>query len=152
MSTWDVTTAMVFEVTKRTVSDDDILMAGEIIDLYSNRTQEASGSMRTRDITWLKKAVCWQAVKCNEEPDLASKMMVQEFTQDGVNVKLSGDGKGGAEWYAMLNPFAARALKNLSWKGTRSLAIPRSDVPLGPVVGYDFLNESSDNYGRWEPI
>lgn len=147
MSTWGVTPAIVLEATKATVSTADIAMAGEIIDLYSNRTEAASAAMRSRDRTWLTKAVLWQAVKCAQEPDLASKMAPGKIIQDGVEIDVSSE----SAW--TLAPMAARALRNLSWKGTRTRRARSAVDPLSTArLPLDFLNEASDDLTDWQEL
>ena len=57
-----------------------------------------------------------------------------------------------AEWAKYLGPMAARSLKNLSWKGSKTIATPNARVPRGPGWALDFDMEQSDWYSVWEPL
>jgi hypothetical protein len=149
MSTWGVTVERVLEATGRNVTLTNIAMAGEIIDLYSNRTEDASASMRPRDRTWLAKAVVWQSVKCADEPDLAGKMAPQKIVQGSDMANLEVNVTRDSAW--ILAPLAARALKNLSWKGWRTRRPHTAREALGQLVlPFPFEEEASDEFHRWE--
>lgn len=140
------TVAQVLAKTGKTVTESDVLLAHAVIEVYANRTESASASFSPRDQAWLTSAVCFQAAWMPDQPGYHQRNSYSEVSQDGVNVVY------GKEWEINLAPVAARSLKNLSWKGTRSTA----PVTVRTADGYsrrsgDFLNESDDAYEHWAP-
>jgi len=127
-----------------------LAQANEIINLYANRTEAASGAMRPRDVGWLRRAVAFQAAWMASQPDLLGRSTFAEVSQDGQTVKAVGSGSGGTvnESSLMLAPFAARALKNLSWK-TGSLDPLRANELR---ARYQFNYEASDDSHTWEAL
>jgi hypothetical protein len=121
----------------------ELAVAQSVIEVFANRTPDATESFGARNLHWLKAAVCWQTVWQRDQPGFNAQQMVRSFSQDGENATYT------AEWNLTLAPMAARALKNLSWKGTRSINTPNARVPLGRVLEYNFINERSDDYSEW---
>jgi hypothetical protein len=119
LDTWGVSTDDVLDLTGSVVTTANVTMAAGIIDLYTNRTQAASGSMTARDFGWVQRAVAYQAAWVSGQLDLMRRRATSELVQDGMRTKNS-DGTGTwREWTVTLGPLAARALKNLSWKTRR---------------------------------
>lgn len=132
---WDLTVGDVEAVTAVTVEQEDLVRAAETIEIYTNRTPAASGNMLKRDIRWIKKAICWQAAWLLEQPDFHGRLNVNRVNQDGQVVDFGpGASDVGREYGINLAPMASRALKNLSWKASRSMRVPR-DTHLNTTEG-----------------
>lgn len=139
------TEAEVLVMTGRTVSASTLASASYVIEIYANRTEDASAGMGRRDRQWLRSATAWQAAWQDQQPGFEQRSAVDSVTQDGFQVQ------HGSEWEVTLAPLARRALMNVSWVGSRTLRIPSVRVPLGRGVE-DFLLESGDAYDRWHPL
>ena len=131
----------------KTVSTTDVAVASEIITTYANRTEAASASMGARDLSWLKSATTWQAIWYAEQPGAETRQIAAKHSQDGVEIDYAGTSFNPKEYPAVLAPLAARALRNLSWKASRTLRIKGVATPLNSV--YNFTNETSDAYSEW---
>jgi hypothetical protein len=121
-----------------------LTIANTDITVYANRTESASAAISSRDLLALKLATCYQAAWLPSQPDALTRVNVESSTVDGESVRFSS----GAQ--QNLAPLAARALKNLSWKGSRTLVMPDASVPLGHSTAIDFTSESSDESSVWE--
>ncbi|HKN42479.1 MAG TPA: hypothetical protein VJW23_01045, partial [Propionibacteriaceae bacterium] len=102
-------------------------------------------SMSARDLLALKMATSFQAAWLCQQDDYLTRVNFESSTIDGESVRFAG------EQQQNLAPMARRALRNLSWKGSRTLSIPDISVPLGGGMNSDFLNESSDESDLWSP-
>lgn len=147
--TW-ATVADVATVTGKTVTQADIAAASDIIDIYANRTEAASATMGARDLHWLGRATIWQAVFYAEQPGLTTRQIVATHKQDGVEVDHAGRAFTPREYPVILAPLAARALRNLSWKGSRTLRTPPIATPLGSRI--DFTQEANDQFANWNNL
>lgn len=128
-----------------TLTDNRFLtIADTDITVYANRSQAASASISNRDLLALKLATCYQAAWLPAQPDALTRVNVESSTVDGESVRFSSDAQQN------LAPGAIRALKNLSWKGSRTLVVPPTSVRLGSNTSIDFLSESSDEGSGWE--
>jgi hypothetical protein len=121
-----------------------LTLANTDITVYANRTEAASASISNRDLLALKLATCYQAAWLPSQPDALSRVNVESSTVDGESVRFGSDAQQN------LAPGAIRALKNLSWKGSRTLAILPDSVRLGRAATLDFTSESSDEGSVWE--
>lgn len=124
----------------------ELAAANSVIDIYANRTSDAASAISARNLHWLKVATCWQTVWQRDQPGFNAQQVVSSFSQDGESVSYTG------EWNLTLAPMAARALKNLSWKATRTIRTPNARVPTGHGEAIDFTNERSDPYSSWERL
>lgn len=134
--TW-ATTDEVFEITGVTVDRPQLEQAESVVSLFSGRTPETLDRIAPRDQYWLKQAVVWQAAWQASQVAFAQRSAAESVSQDGVTVNY------GTEWQLILQPLAARALKNLSWKRGRTSGGRRTVRPT------DFTLESSDPYHVW---
>lgn len=130
--------------------DGTLALAQSMIEDHVNRTPAADGGMRTRDLYWLKKAVAWQTVWLPSQPGVLSRVGTTGVSQDGLNATYNSAAD------ILVAPLAQRALKNLSWMGTRSLRIGsrRPRIQDGSYVASTaaFLNSGADpEYAGWEP-
>jgi hypothetical protein len=129
-------------ITGVTVTEGQLAAASSVVTVYANRSPDVAGSLLARDVYWLKQACAWQARWQAQQPGYDQKSSVTSVNQDNTQVAF------GAEWQIVLAPLAARALKNLSWKGSRTV---RVHTGVSPSV-LDFTNEASDAVGRWFPL
>ncbi len=120
-----------------------LTLANTDITIYANRTESASAAISSRDLLSLKLATCYQAAWLPSQPDALTRVNVQSTTVDGESVRF------GSEAQQNLAPLAIRALKNLSWKGSRTLRLRDSSQPLGRGAAIDFTSESSDESSDW---
>lgn len=122
-------------------------LASSDITIYANRTEAASAAMSTRDLHWLRMATAFQAAWLTEQPDYLARVNFRTSTVDGESVSFRSDSQQN------LSPMASRALKNLSWKSSRTLRTPDVAVPAGGSgYEYSFLDEESDPYSDWEDL
>lgn len=113
------------------------------ITVYANRSPAASAGMRERDLYWLRMATCYQAVWLDQQVNVDGRQAVDSLSQDGTSVNYAG-----AEWKVVLAPMAARSLRNLTWKATRTER-PGADLL---AIANGFLDESFDDDMAWEPL
>lgn len=148
------TTADVTELLGETVTDANMAKANTDLAPFLNRGPAASAGMGPRDLYWAKLAACYQAVWRTGQVDVDTRQSVKSFSQDGLSVDY-----GDSEWKVVLAPMAARSLRNLSWKGTRTDRTPNVSYPTGlgdaavrgrAIVG--FLDESFDEHSDWSPL
>lgn len=149
MGSWDVTPARVLDETGATVSESTIKIAGGIVETYINRTQAISGVLTARDLGWIQVAVQWQAAWLPEQPGFSGRMQVVKQAQDGAGFELDDSG-GARDWAINLAPMAARSIKNLSWKGSRSLNMGTRRVTNRDLRA--FLTDESDCLSDWQAI
>jgi hypothetical protein len=145
MTTW-ATTQEVEDVTGVEVTATQLAQAGAVVDIYANRTTAASAGLRNRDLHWLKQATAWQAAWLSQQAAISGRNQAKTFHQDGATVERDN------EWSTTLAPLAARALKNLSWKASRSQRIAPVAAPVGASALIDYTDEASDGYHDWAPL
>lgn len=139
------TLADVLAVTGLGAETVDLAAGSAVVTIYANRTEAASGGIHARDLEWLRQATCWQTVWQKNQPGFEARSVVSSYSQDGLTVAHA------AEWNISLAPMAARALKNLSWKGSRTLKVEDVRIPAGLANSRDFTNERSDYlFSDWE--
>ncbi len=134
--------ADVTAITGTTVTSAQLAAGSAVITIYTNRNPSASANLTTRDLYWLQQACAWQARWQAQQPGYDQKSSVDNVNQDNTQVAY------GKEWQISLAPLAARALKNLSWKGSRTVSVHSSLVPRG----LDFTNEDSDWASYWRAL
>lgn len=142
------TEAEVLTVTGVTVTAAQLAQADSVITIFANRTSEST--LSARDLEWLKQATCWQAAWQKDQAGYATRHAVTEVTQDGMQLVYSG---GDAPNLASITlaPLAQRALRNTSWKGSRSARI----TPVGQdslSVNTNYRLESNDDLFPWQPL
>jgi hypothetical protein len=141
--TW-ATATDVEDITGHGATTADVAAANAHVTIYANRTPDASAGIGARDLYWLKQAACWQAAWLTQQPAVDGRSAHTSISQDGLSVTQD------AEHQIVLGPLAARSLRNLSWKSTRSLRV--DPVNTGPTWPARFLSESSDDEHGWEPL
>lgn len=145
VDTW-ATIQEVADITGAVVTNEQLFPAQEVIDLYSNRTMAAASGLRARDIVWLRKAVAWQAVWQAQQFGFSGRNQMVELAQDGLKVKFPNPSG------ATLSPLAARALRNLSWKGSKTLRVASVEVRTGVGNLIDYSLEATDELHDWKPL
>lgn len=135
--TW-ATADEVEDYTAETVTSTQLDRAQAVLDLHAGRTVHSAEEIGDRDLHYLKLATAYQAAWMKHQPDMYSRMDLTEVPSD------AGASAGLNESGMTLAPLARRALRQLSWKRSRSLA-------LGPAprarVGFE--NELSDQFHNW---
>lgn len=155
MTAW-ATPAEAAAITNKAVSQDELDSAQVTIELFSNTTVAASGSISARDARWLRYAVSWQAVWQAARVDFGTEMDVDQVTQDGHTFS-----KGYRDAH-ILSPMARRCLMKVSWNKSRTLdpLSPEEAVALkygggdwgGPQEGVIGSEEWLDDSHGWEPM
>lgn len=103
-------------ITGTTPDDATLVLAHATIRAHINRTEaEVAALVVARDLEWLREAVAWQAAWLPGQPGILQRVGVQGVNQDGLNAQY----RSAAD--QVVAPLAQRALKNLSWMGSRSL-------------------------------
>lgn len=128
----------------RGVDASVLAQANNQITVFANRTPDAADGMAARDLYWLKAAACWQAAWLDQQPAVDGRSAHTSLSTDGQSVTQD------AEYQIVLAPLAARALRNLSWKSSRSVDV--QPVSTGPTWPRNFLNERSDELHDWDPL
>lgn len=144
--TW-CTVAEVLTVTGKTVTELDRNIAVYAVELNTGAIESVDRpDMTRRDAYWLRQAVAFQAAWLTTTPDYLERNDISAASQDGESVTLNPDA-------LVLAPLAKRAIKRLSWRGTRTIRpvpvdalgrirIPSEYVPL----------EQHDDLQVWRPL
>jgi hypothetical protein len=121
------------------VTDTELGRASLVIELvtgavYAFVAVPANGNtislLDKRDTYWMDAAAAYLVPFMRDHPDFFTRMQAKGFSQDGQSVQLDGDS-------LILPPLVRRALKRLSWRGTRTL-LPsrlRRDTIAGQTGG-----------------
>jgi len=142
------TEAEVLSITGVTVTAAQLAQANSVITIFANRTEDAV--LSDRDLYWLKQATCWQAAWQKDQAGYTTRHAVTEVTQDGMQLVYSGGDTPNLA-SVTLAPLAQRALKNTSWKGSKTLRIrPVNEDSLS--VNTNYRLESNDDLFPWQPI
>lgn len=147
--TW-TSTGDVLTLLGRTVTVAQVAEANMIITTFAGRTPAASAGMTPRDLYWLKSAASYQAIWLGEQPDALERQIAARHAQDGVEVDYAGSSFSPKEYPVVLAPLAARALRNLTWKSSRTLRVPPVATPVNSV--YNFTQEESDQVSSFREL
>jgi hypothetical protein len=137
----------------KTITGDDALTAPQlaaadsVITIFANRTSDAV--IGRRDAYWLSQAAAWQATWQAKQPGYTEQQIVSQVSQDGQSATFSG-GQTAELAPILLAPLAARALKNLSWKGSRTIVI--GTEPRAIDIDRNYRSESADDDFAWTPL
>jgi hypothetical protein len=95
-----------------------LAQAQAAVELYLGRTEAlGSAEMSARDLDWLRRGVAYQAAWMASQPDLFTRLEVEQLAQDGMSTVFAPDG-------LVLAPLARRVLLRLSWMGgTQSITV-----------------------------
>jgi predicted ThiF/HesA family dinucleotide-utilizing enzyme len=115
MTAW-ATPADVSELTGATADDTQIAQAQGIIETFSGRVGAAANfEVSAGSAEWLRRAVAYQTVWMQAQPDLFERSDLSDLSQDGVTVRFRADG-------SMIAPLARKALRKVKWRGSRSVS------------------------------
>lgn len=148
-TTW-ATAAQVLTYTGVEVTDQQVSMAGWIIDLYSGRpysmswTDPSTGEVTeylwwqnvgAADSYYMTLAVCFQTVWMTQQPDLMTRLDLKRVptTREAIQVQDPNT--------LSLGPLAKKALGRVSWLRSRALHV-RSPFE-------DLYTANSVNFGEW---
>jgi len=151
-SAW-ATRGETYSITGSQVTENDIDLAQSVIETNAGRTfagSSVNASIRAKDLVWLKKAVAYQASWMPNQPGYFNRHSVKEVNQDGAQIIYAGSSEPNNTVLITLAPLANRALKNLSWMGTRSIAF-RSPSYEGDHPSYGDYRRN-DEHGGWGPM
>lgn len=153
--TW-ATVADVAEITGVTVTDAELGYAEFDVNVFANRSPDASAHMTNRDLYWMKLGTAYQAAWRSSQVGLVGRQSVRAMSQGGQGGQSVSYRAG---WEIVLGPGAARTLRNLSWKADRTKRQPNVRYPRGlgqwgaaVGVGYKFLDESYDEVNDWYEV
>lgn len=135
--TW-ATADQVLTLTAESVGPDDLERAQAVIDLHAGRTVHSAEEIGDKDLHYLKLALAYQAAWMKHQPDMYQRMDLTEVPSD------AGAAAGITETGMTLGPLARKAIKQLSWKRSRSLSFSPAAVPRR-----GFENELSDAFHSW---
>lgn len=143
--TWS-TIGKVQKLTGVTVTSSQLRQAQGVVELFSGTTTAASddGSISSRNLRLLERAVGYQAVFVKSHPDLFTGVDVEGVSQDGLSAQYNNiDAR-------LLAPLANRCIKRLSWK-TRGIKarLPRSS-DLVDTGNRD--SAAHDDFVDWDPL
>lgn len=141
------TVAEVAGITGKTVTVVDRNLAAFSVELTTGLIEStAHVDLKRRDAYWLRQAVAFQAAWLSETPDYLERNDVSAASQDGQSVTLKPDA-------LVLAPLARRALKRLSWRGTRSVRPLRVDERGRIRLAADYVPlEAHDDLQDWRPL
>lgn len=148
MTDW-ATPADVLTYTGVTVTDDEVIRAQFIVELFAGTTTDASdrGLITSRNLRLLRQAVAFQSAWMTEHPDVFTSVDVTTFSQDGVSAT-----QAHANAH-LLAPLAKRCIDRLSWKRNRGLQIRRRlDAGQIPRTMNVINAAADDNDPRWRRI
>lgn len=118
------TTSDVTTITGATVTSGDVTVAQSVVETYVNRSEDAVNGFTERDLGHLRKAVAFQAAWLAGQPGYLTRMGATSVQQDGLSTTLTNPAD------MTLAPLAQRAIKNLTWMGTRTIHRRRYDRAL----------------------
>lgn len=121
--------ADVLKYTTKTVVIGDVERAEaeieDVVGVLADPALRPGVVISPRDLHFLKKAVAYQAGWSVSQPDAYERSEVASISQDGASATFT-DGS------LTLAPFARRALRRLSWRGTRSVVINSAALVVEP--------------------
>lgn len=142
MTTW-LDAAGVAAITGFTPTTPQLTQAQAVIDIYSNCTTAASAGLSKRDLNWLGQALAWQATWMPSQPGYAQRRTAERVSQDGLDIRTRSQSE------QMLAPLAERALRNLSWKASRTTRMPVVGTRPNGLFLQDYTQERSDELHAW---
>jgi len=134
------TIQQVTNLTGKTVNATQLAQASATIELHTGAIEAVERVyLSVRDAYWLRLAVCYQAAWQTPTPDFFERMDVTSASQDGQSASYTADS-------LTLAPLARRAIRRLSWKGTRTL------MPAGSMRPEAYNPLVSDENQAWRPL
>ena len=132
-------------ITGYTPDAGTVTVAQSVVETYVNRTEDAAASFTERDLGHLRKAVAFQAAWLAGQPGYLTRMGANSVQQDGLSTTLTNPAD------MTVAPLAQRAIKNLSWMGTRTVQRRRYDRALTAGLTADTWLTTDPEDG-WEPF
>lgn len=144
--TW-CTVADVALVTGKTVTDVDRNIAAYAVELITGLIESVPRvDVSRRDAYWLRQAVAFQAAWLADTPDYLERNDVEAAAQGGQSVTLKPDA-------LVLAPLARRAIKRLSWRGSRTIRPVPVDARGRIRLTADYVPlEAHDDLQTWRPL
>lgn len=142
------TIAEVLALTGATVTAPQRSQAAVVIEMTTGLiegTLDQRPDMSDRDRYWLRVACAYQAAWLLSQPDFLTRDDVSSLSLDGQSAS------GKADWL-VLSPLARRAMKRLSWRGTRTLYNEPTARDVEAAIARHTLDDSRDELGQWSPI
>ena len=142
------TVAQVAEVTGKTVSDVDRNVAAYAVELITGLIESVPRvDITRRDAYWLRQAVAFQAAWLADTPDYLERNDVSAAAQDGQSVSLKPDA-------LVLAPLTRRAIKRLSWRGSRTIRpVPVDERGRVRIPSHYVPLEADDDITTpWRPL
>lgn len=121
-----------------TLTPEKLNAANSIVQLHTGVLDTAT--VHTRDAEWLRQAVAWQAAWAAGQADLQQRSSATSVSQDGLSATLKDEAA------VILAPAARRAIKNLSWMGSRSVLMSRR------ATGHRKTTDVDPPDHAWSPI
>lgn len=143
------TVADVRNITRQTVTEDDVAVAQVMIEMLVGRSvmdiesiEALDAELGTRDAYWLKVATAFQAVWMKGQPDLFQRWSMKSVSQAGYA------GRPGplAEFYG---PGASMAAGRLSWMRSRKVRVRRPRMTVSRNFLSDDLFSGTDLDTGW---
>jgi hypothetical protein len=114
-ATW-TTPEQAGKITRETLTEDDLLAATAVIELYTGATpDDPPKNLSAFDLRCLKKAEAYQAAWMAKQVEYTGRSDVDDVYQDGMRFT-----KGNADTHT-LAPLARTAIKRLSWRRGRTV-------------------------------
>lgn len=151
MGVW-VTADEATTITGVTVTSAQVAAAHPIIEIFTNITTAASGSLKPNDLRMVRYAEAYQARWMPTRPDFGSEVDVDHLSQDGISFTKDGPDS------LILAPLAKRCIHRLSWMRGRTL-LPLTPHQafrlrgfLTPETALSGAEEFLDDYHAWTPM
>jgi hypothetical protein len=142
--------AALISVDASNITDANLAMAVSTVEAFINREVEDIPSINERDLRRIKKAIAWQAIFLNDQPDYGYRTLINSASADGQSFQMVNAAGGGVDIAAqMLHPITIRYLRNLTWK-RQPIGVDKTATLIGAYQS--FLNESSDSDHGWEKL
>lgn len=135
----------VVDVTGRETTPESLALARTMVSMFSGATttQSDDGLISSRNLRYLRDAVCFQAVWLDSHPDVLDAMDTTGVSQDGLNAQYNNVNAH------LLAPMASRCIRRLSWiKG--ELRVRRSRAVAGERGNRD--SAVADDQYVWTPM
>lgn len=138
----------VLAICARTVTAEDVTRAQSMVEDFVDRYSATDdANLSARDLTRLKRAVCWQAQWLSTNPAVDARNLVSSSTQDGASTQFAGQDA------VVLAPMAKRAIRNLQLRRRNTVRMVsdfEQEVGFAPDFGDDA--DLADDDFAWTPM
>lgn len=138
------TTGDVVTLTGREVSTETVTVAQTIVELAAGRIYNAADTLKPGDAERLRRAVAFQAVYVDANPDVFTARPVETERFGDMSVTYADN--TAAVGALQLAPLAAMALRGVSWRRR-----PTGIVSLPIVAGRRTDVDLPDDLYEWQP-